>query len=146
MTDDDISGPLPGGPRLTIGEVAERAGRRRSSIRYYESIGLLPEPERVSGQRRYGPEVLRTLAVIDAAQRAGLSLEEVRDVLMAGSTGTPVGDRLRALAERKLPEVEAVIDHAEAVRRWLHAAGTCQCLTLEECPLLDADAPPACAR
>jgi DNA-binding transcriptional MerR regulator len=55
---------------LTIGEVARRAGKRASSIRYYESIGLLPTPRRVGGQRRYATETLRTLAVIDVAQRA----------------------------------------------------------------------------
>lgn len=45
-------------PELTIGEVARRAGVATSSIRYYERIELLPTAERVSGQRRYRPEVL----------------------------------------------------------------------------------------
>ena len=59
---------------MRIGEVARRAGVRVSLIRYYEQIGLLGEPERVSGQRRFDETVLRRLAVIDVAQRAGLSL------------------------------------------------------------------------
>ncbi len=42
--------------KLRIGEVAEQAGLRKSAIRYYEAIGLLPEPERISGQRVYEPE------------------------------------------------------------------------------------------
>lgn len=128
-------------PRLSIGEVAQQAGRRASSIRYYESIGLLPAPERIGGQRRYDPDVLRLLAVIDAGQRVGLSLEEIRSLLNATRTGSPIGDTLRTLAERKLPEVEALIDHAHTVRRWLQAAASCQCLTLDDCSLLSTDAP-----
>lgn len=107
-----------------------------SSIRYYESIGLLPEPQRIAGQRHYGPEILRLLSVIDVAQRAGLSLEEIRDLITASRAGTPVGDRMRALAEDKLPEVNALIERAQTTRHWLRAASTCQCLTLDECALL----------
>ena len=70
-------------------------------IRYYEEVGLLPEPERVTGQRRYDQTVLRRLAVIDVAQRAGLSLEEIRELVEHGND--PMSDRLRELAERRLP-------------------------------------------
>ena len=130
---------------MRIGEVARRAGVRTSLIRYYESIGLLPAPEREGGQRRYGPEVLRLLAVIDAAQRVGLSLGEIRDLLSASQSGTPVGEQLRALARRKLPEVGALIEHAEAVQRWLQIAATCECLTLDDCPLLHPTPSGACS-
>ena len=54
---------------MTIGAVAAQAGRRPSSIRYYEQIGLLPRPDRVSGRRVYGPDTVRTLAVIETRQR-----------------------------------------------------------------------------
>src|SRR3712207_3362178 len=61
----------PGDEQLLIGELASRAGVRPSTVRYYEAIGLLPEPLRISGRRRYGAETLRALAVIGTAQRAG---------------------------------------------------------------------------
>ena len=122
---------------LSIGEVAERAGLRASAIRWYERVGVLPEPERVSGRRRYEPDVLERLAVVDTAQRAGLTLEEIRELLDGADAGEPVGDRLRELAERKLPEVEALIARAEAVRGWLQAAAQCRCPTLEECALFE---------
>ena len=48
-------------PDLTIGEVAQRAGVTASTIRYYESIGLLPHPQREHGQRRYDGEVIGRL-------------------------------------------------------------------------------------
>src|SRR4051812_24643043 len=107
---------------MLIGELARRAGVRRSAIRYYESIGLLPEPPRVAGQRRYARETLRTLSVIAAAQRAGLSLEEIRELLATSSGAGAVSERLRAIATRKLPEVDALIERARLVRSWLEAA------------------------
>jgi MerR family transcriptional regulator, redox-sensitive transcriptional activator SoxR len=122
---------------LSIGDVAARAGLRTSAIRWYERVGVLPEPERVGGRRRYGPEVLDRLAVVDTAQRAGLTLEEIRELLEGADAGEPVGDRLRALAERKLPEVEALIARAEAVRGWLRVAADCRCPTFEECALFE---------
>jgi MerR family transcriptional regulator, redox-sensitive transcriptional activator SoxR len=127
--------------RLPIGDVAQASGRSASSIRYYERVGLIPAPERVSGQRRYPRTVLRTLAVIDTAQRAGLTLTEIKALLAAdaGAAGHPggpgVSDRLRQVATRKLPEVRALIERAERVRRWLEAAAGCACPTLNDCQL-----------
>jgi MerR family redox-sensitive transcriptional activator SoxR len=120
---------------LPIGEVARRAGLRPSAIRYYESIGLLPEPERAAGRRRYSEETLRTLSVIGAAQRAGLSLGEIRELLAASNGQRDVSERLRAIAQRKLPEVEALIERARLVRSWLEAAAECRCPALDDCPL-----------
>jgi MerR family transcriptional regulator, redox-sensitive transcriptional activator SoxR len=131
---------------LLIGEVARRAGLRPSAIRYYESIGLLSEPERVAGRRRYSEETLRTLSVVAAAQRAGLSLSEVRELLTAANGQGAVSDQLRAIARRKLPDVEALIERAHLVRSWLEAAADCRCPTLEDCPLFDDPGPPRAAR
>ena len=128
---------------LLIGDVARRAGVRPSAIRYYESIGLLPEPERVAGRRRYPAEILRTLSVIGAGQRAGLSLDEVRELLTAADGAAAVSERLRAIAQRKLPEVDALIERARLVRSWLEAAADCRCPTLEDCPLFDDPNSPA---
>jgi MerR family transcriptional regulator, redox-sensitive transcriptional activator SoxR len=121
--------------QMRIGEVAGRAGVRVSLIRYYEEIGLLPEPDRVSGQRRYDDSVLRRLAVIDVAQRAGLSLDEIRELVEHGND--PMSERLRELAERRLPEIDALIDRAQRVRRWLESATGCDCQSIDECALFD---------
>lgn len=126
---------------MLIGEVARRAGLRPSAIRYYESIGLLPEPERVAGRRRYPPEALRTLSVVAAAQRAGLTLTEIRELLATANGQGAVSDQLRAIARRKLPEIEALIERARLVRSWLEAAADCRCPTLEDCPLFDEPSP-----
>jgi MerR family transcriptional regulator, redox-sensitive transcriptional activator SoxR len=124
---------------LSIGQVAAEAGVRASSIRYYESVGVLPEPERVSGQRRYSPEILTRLRFIDVAQQAGFSLDEIRE-LLDGSERDQASERLRALAQRKLPDVEALISRAEAMKDWLQAADACECPTLEMCALFSETA------
>jgi DNA-binding transcriptional MerR regulator len=129
------------GSGLRIGEVARAAGVRKSLIRYYEAIGLLPPAPRLSGQRRYDGSVLRRLAVIDVAQRAGLSLAEIRELLEIGSD--PFSPRLRALAERRLPEVERLIARATRMRAWLETATRCECVTVDECALFDDPALPA---
>ena len=129
-------------PQMRIGDVAARAGVATSQIRYYEGIGLLPPAERVSGQRRYGQAVLRRLSVIDVAQRAGLSLDEIRQLVDHGND--PMSDRLRAVAEHRLPEIDALIERATRVRAWLQAATTCRCDRIDDCALFD-DAPLASA-
>ncbi len=121
--------------QMRIGEVARRAGVRVSLIRYYEDIGVLPEPPRVSGQRRYDDTVLRRLSVIDVAQRAGLSLDEIRDLLDHGND--PMSARLRDLADRRLPEIDALIERARRVRVWLEAATSCDCKRIDDCALFD---------
>jgi MerR family redox-sensitive transcriptional activator SoxR len=122
--------------QLTIGQVAAEAGVRTSSIRYYESIGVLPEPERISGQRRYGPEVVARLGFIDIAQQAGFSLDEIRE-LLDGSKNGRASSHLQSLAQRKLPEVERLIGRAEAMKAWLRTASDCECPELDACPLFD---------
>jgi MerR family redox-sensitive transcriptional activator SoxR len=120
---------------MRIGEVARRAGVRASLIRYYEEIGLLPEADRLAGQRRYDPSVFRRLAVIDVAQRAGLSLSEIRSLLDHGTD--PMSEQLRELAARRLPEIDALIDRAQRVRTWLRDAAACRCQSLDDCSLFE---------
>jgi MerR family redox-sensitive transcriptional activator SoxR len=122
---------------LTIGELAARTGRSASSIRYYEQIGLLPAPQRVSGQRRYARGAARALTVIDTARRAGLTLEEIRPLLAGDAV-----EELRGVAERKLPELDDLIARAEVARRWLEAASRCECPDLEACCLFESEVEP----
>jgi MerR family redox-sensitive transcriptional activator SoxR len=122
---------------LSIGEVSRLSGKAPSAIRYYEDIGLLDAPERVSGARRYAATVVRTLAVIETAQRAGLSLDEVGLLLRATPSDRAAVDRLREVAERRLPVLRESIERAEIVRRWLECAALCECPALDDCPLFE---------
>jgi MerR family transcriptional regulator, redox-sensitive transcriptional activator SoxR len=122
---------------LSIGEVARLAGRRPSSIRYYEQIGLLPAAARAAGRRVYGPETVRALEVIETGQRAGLTLEEI-GALLASSPGDAAAiERLREIAERKLPEITALIERSQLVRDWLECAARCECPSLDQCALFE---------
>jgi len=126
-----------------IGELARRAGLNASAIRYYETVGLLPEAGRVGGKRRYDQSALTRLAIIDLAQRAGFTLAETRALLDGFSPTTPPSERWRALAERKLPEVQALIRRANEMKRLLKLGLECDCLTLEECELFLSNGQPS---
>jgi MerR family redox-sensitive transcriptional activator SoxR len=127
---------------LSIGQVAGKAGISVSAIRYYERNGLLPEAERVSGQRRFAEETLRRLEVIEVAKQAGFSLDEVCALLASIDEGVPAHEQLQALAARKLPEIDALIDRARSMRDWLAVASVCGCESLDDCGLFEVEGQP----
>jgi len=121
---------------LTIGEVASRARLQPSALRYYEQAGLVPPPARVNGRRRYEPDVLQRLAIIQLARQAGFTLAEVRTLFEGLEPGATPVSRWKELAEAKLPEIEDQIRRAEAMRHLLHEGLRCDCITLESCGLV----------
>ena len=125
---------------LRIGELAAAVGLNASAIRYYERRGVIPEPDRTSGQRRYRPDAIARLRTIQAAQQAGLSLAEITQ-LLAGAEDGESAEVLRELAERRLPDVEALIVRARAMKTWLELAAECRCASLEICDLFASDDP-----
>jgi MerR family transcriptional regulator, redox-sensitive transcriptional activator SoxR len=125
-------------PELTIGEVARRAGVATSSIRYYERVGLLPEPERLHGQRRYDTDVLGKLGFIGVAQSAGFKLSEIKELIDGVDSAQGMGEQMRSLSSRKLDEVEVLLEHTKAVKGWLEVAKVCGCATPAECALFAA--------
>ena len=118
---------------LAIGEVARRAGVPASTLRYWESAGLLTAPERVGGKRRYDPQALRRISLIVLIKRAGFTLAETRIVLSGLSERTPPPEIWRKLAERKLPEIEQTLAEAKAMKKILEEGLRCDCLTLDDC-------------
>jgi MerR family redox-sensitive transcriptional activator SoxR len=125
--------------KLTIGEVATLAGMRTSTLRYYESIGLLPPPRRISGQRRYSQEILSVLAIIQLAKEVNFSLPEIK-TLLYGESSIP-SERWRQLAEHKLREVNAVIARAEEMKHLLEESLDSDALhyELDQCTLLTSE-------
>ena len=124
-------------PELTIGEVARRAGVATSSIRYYERVGLLPEPERLHGQRRYDTDVLGKLGFIGIVQSAGFKLREIKDLIDGVDSADGMGEQMRSLSSQKLDEVEALLERTKAMKGWLEVAKECGCATPAECALFD---------
>jgi MerR family redox-sensitive transcriptional activator SoxR len=116
---------------MTIGEVAKAAQLRTSTIRYYEKVGLLPAPIRVSGQRRYDHRILERLAIVRFAQRVGFRIAEIR-VLLRGFEGRPPPERWRLMATQKLSEVDQLIHNARAIRASLEESLRHKCPKLVE--------------
>jgi MerR family redox-sensitive transcriptional activator SoxR len=127
-------------PRLGIGEVARLAGVTTSALRFYDARGLIRATERESGRRRYDEMAVKRVKLLVAAQRAGFSLGEIGTLLDTYDSTRPAPAEWRALADRKLLELEAVIERACEMQRLLRHALECQCKTLGECTLVDGEA------
>jgi Hg(II)-responsive transcriptional regulator len=125
----------------TIGKLARDAGIHVETIRYYEQRGLLKQPRRSQGWRRYDDEALRVLRFVKRAQELGFSLDEVHELLSLRASKSPrTCARVRAAAESKLADVEAKIRDLEAIRGELsELARTCPSDgPPETCPILGA--------
>ncbi|HEX5201607.1 MAG TPA: MerR family transcriptional regulator [Actinoplanes sp.] len=120
---------------LRSSQVAAAAGVNLQTLRYYERRGLVAEPERsLGGHRLYPAETVTVLRVIKAAQRLGFTLDEVADLLAAGTHrhGSP-DIRLQERARVKLAEVEAKIADLQAIAGTLRATVAAGCDDLVTC-------------
>jgi MerR family mercuric resistance operon transcriptional regulator len=122
---------------LRSGQLAEAAGVKIETLRYYERRGLLAEPERtLGGHRVYSPQAVAVLRVIKAAQRLGFTLEEVAELLEVSQRRHRVGATdagLQARARTKLAEIDAKLAELHLVRETLRAALDAGCDDLIEC-------------
>jgi MerR family transcriptional regulator, redox-sensitive transcriptional activator SoxR len=119
--------------RMTIAEVAREVGLRPSAIRYYEELGVLPAPERQSGQRRYDRSVLYRLAVVQRARQAGFTLEEIRQLFFGFRQGERASARWQKLAASKMEELSALSHEIDTMRQLLIRLQQCPCDSLEQC-------------
>lgn len=121
-------------PNLTISEVARQVGLQPSAIRYYEQVGVLPPAHRVSGQRTYDTTVLHRLAIVQRARQLGFSLDEIRQLFFGFRNVARASQRWQTLSQRKLAELDILMDDIAAVRRLLKTMmQKCHCETLDEC-------------
>jgi MerR family redox-sensitive transcriptional activator SoxR len=118
---------------LTISGVAQHAGVRTSTIRYYEQIQLLPEPRRINGRRRYDASVLERLSFIQITQRLGFTLAEIQHLLDHQKTGAALPVLWQALAHQKLADMERLIEQARRVQELLVRGLRCDCPTMQDC-------------
>jgi DNA-binding transcriptional MerR regulator len=114
-----------------IGEVSARTGVAPSALRYYEELGVLPRARRVSGQRRYGPDALESVAMIRLLRDVGFSLSEMR-ALLASRARSP--DAWRDAVRDKLTELDERIAQAQVARTALQHALRCRHEELRDCP------------
>jgi MerR family copper efflux transcriptional regulator len=107
---------------MRIGELARRSGVPATALRYYEQLGLLPEPDRTeSGYRNYGEDAADRLAFIRAAQAVGLTLAEVRQVLGVRDAGEAPCHVVTDLIEHRHAEVKTKIAELRGLERELAA-------------------------
>ncbi|MEU7178274.1 MULTISPECIES: MerR family transcriptional regulator [Streptomyces] len=122
---------------LGIGDLARRVGMRSSALRYYESIGLLPPARRVAGRRVYPVGAVRRIALIKMAQRARFTLAEIRQLLDT-TADRGATRQWRALAERKLPELDRFLQETQALRDAVADCLACGCMNFDSCQLLSS--------
>ena len=120
---------------LKIGDVEKQSRIPASTLRYYEDIGIIPAPERISGQRIYSQEIFKHLAFIRLAQDTGFQLKEIKMIL---SSDLPEIDRetWQSLAAQKLDEINALIARYTMMKELLHRGLACHCIDLDDCELL----------
>jgi MerR family transcriptional regulator, redox-sensitive transcriptional activator SoxR len=118
---------------MKIGELASRTGLNTSAIRYYESVGLLPAPNRSGGQRRYPDDAVHGVLLIRFARNMGFTLGEIKLFLSGLRENTPVGPRWKKLAHRKIKEVEETIERSLQLKSLLDHLLQCHCASLQVC-------------
>ncbi len=105
---------------MKIGKLAEVTGLSTKTVRFYESEGLLPDPARTSsGYRIYGDSDVSRLEFILKAKRVGLSLREIRGILLLHDQREPTCAHVRSLLEEKLAQVEKAIEELQSLRKEL---------------------------
>ncbi|MDQ6837541.1 MAG: heavy metal-responsive transcriptional regulator [Actinomycetota bacterium] len=106
---------------MRIGEIADRSAVTTKTLRYYETVGLLPEPDRTPGGYRDYPEsVLDRLRFIRAAQTVGLTLGEIRGVIAFRDAGRPPCGHVLELIEARAADLDSRIVELAALRDELH--------------------------
>lgn len=115
-------------PPLTIGRLAKAANVKAPTIRFYEQIGLLPEPERSNSDRRvYGEATVQRLSFIRHARQLGFSVDAIRQLLMLTDNPDRSCEEANLLAAGQLADVEAKIAQLEALRSELRRMVTANC-------------------
>ncbi len=128
------------GAALTIGQVAKRSGVATSALRFYESKGLIKSARNAGGQRRYGRDVLRRVAVIKTAQRLGIPLANIAQALSTlPKRRTPTTEDWHTLSTRWQDELNRRINQLTLLRDQLDDCIGCGCLSLGACPLRNPD-------
>lgn len=135
---------------LTRGRVAKLVGCNLETIRYYEQVGLMPQPPRSEGGHRVYDEVLvRRLRFIRRGRELGFSQAELRDLLRLADGEDDVCAEVKAVTEQHLESVRAKIADLRIIERTLQdMVMQCTDTAVPECPVIDAlfdaeDAAPA---
>ena len=127
------------GGRLTIGDLSRETGCKVQTIRYYEQIGLMPEPARSNGnQRQYSPAHLDRLAFIRHARELGFPLDAIRELLGLADNPSRTCDAADAIARSQLVQVESRIARLQTLKVELERmVEQCRGGMIEDCRVIE---------
>ena len=128
------------GPRgYPIGKIALKTGIKVETVRYYERIGLMPEPSRTAGgNRQYDDTHLKRLSFIRHGRQLGFSIAEIRAMLAMVDRRDFTCAEVHAMTVEHLASVDAKIANLTRLRRTLDAmARQCSAGDTPDCPILD---------
>ena len=115
---------------LSIGQVARHAGVRPSAIRYYESEGLIPKVGRRGNRRVYDTDILGHLLFVRLALRSGFRIGEIKSMVRGMTVASKPGERWRAVAGKKLEQLDRDIALLQSKKKLLHSLVQCHCPSL----------------
>jgi MerR family transcriptional regulator, copper efflux regulator len=124
---------------MNIGAIAKRTGLPAKTIRYYESIGLIPPALRSEGNyRTYGEQDLQTLKFVQRARGLGFSVKDVSRLLTLWQDRRRASAEVRRLAQDHVVEIDRKIEELKGMRRTLtHLIERCHGDSRPDCPILD---------
>lgn len=122
--------------RLSVGQVAKRAGVSISTLHFYEEKALISSQRNTGNQRRYRTDVLRRVSVIKTAQKLGISLAEIKEEFNAlPDKRTPTQADWERLSKRWQVKLNERIVLLQKLSERLSGCIGCGCLSMEKCPL-----------
>ena len=124
----------------TVGKVAARCGVSVSTLHFYETKGLIHSWRNAGNQRRYKADVLRRISVIKAAQKMGISLEDIKRALATlPENRTPTARDWQKLSTFWRDDLDSRIHYLQRLRDSLTGCIGCGCLSMKNCPIYNAD-------
>ena len=125
---------------LRVGQVAKRCNVKVSTLHFYEGLGLIKSLRDQGNQRRYKREVLRRISVIKAAQKMGVSLEEIKAAFAnLPENRTPTKEDWQHLSRYWQQGLNQKIAYLEKLRDSLDGCIGCGCLSMKNCPIYNPE-------
>ena len=126
---------VSGGDLIPIGVLSRLSGVTISTIRYYETVGLIEPVARSSGRRQYSGAAVTRLRLVGILKQADFSLDEIRELIHDDANSL---NGRRTIVSTRLAEVRRTIRKLKAIERALEETIDCGCATLEHCERISA--------
>lgn len=126
--------------KFNIGKLAELAGLNIQTIRFYENMGLLPEPSRSKSQYRvYEDEYLENINFIKNSQELGFTLEEIKDLVQVKFQNCAIGKDVKILVQEKIEKINCELEKLKSQKKFLEKLDS-NCsgkMPVDDCPILN---------